>query len=519
MHTTKVWSLDLRALILIFALLSALATLANTLATAYRVQREALIDTTLQSNRAYAEKVASSIGEFLRSAHSRLQYSAALLGRDMENTEVILAEIDRLQAQDDDFNSIVVMNAKGQVLQAYPESLQLVGATIRSEGVQQALAEHRPLVSPAYVSSKGNLVVFVSHPITAPNGEFVGIVGGSVYLRKDSPLHNVISGQFHHSGTFTFVADGNRRVLYHPEDNRIGQVLDGSQTVSAALRGETGAMAVRNYIGVPMLAGYAQVAGANWAVVAQQPRDISLEPQSAYLRDILVGMLPAGLCGLLLIWGGAVMITRPLQQLSTAASQLAAPQTENRLQNIHAWYRDAAAIREALLTSVQILQQKLGRLTLEAQSDPLTGLANRRAMGLTLDQLEKSGDKYAVLMLDVDNFKQVNDTHGHDVGDMALKQVASILRNHTRAGDLACRSGGEEFALILPSTSAATAHTIAERIRAGVAQRDIPPVGKLTVSIGVANPGPDMMPAKTVLKQADERLYQAKQLGRDRVVA
>jgi len=208
-----------------------------------------------------------------------------------------------------------------------------------------------------------------------------------------------------------------------------------------------------------------------------------------------------------------------LRQLSAAADQLAAPQTTEQLRQVHAWYRDASAIRQAMLTGVQLLQQKLGQLSHEAQSDPLTGLANRRAMGGVLDLLAKTGQAYSVLALDIDHFKKVNDTFGHDAGDVALKEVAGILKQNSRTGDLACRSGGEEFALILPDTPLDTARVIAERIREHIAQTEVPQVGKLTMSIGVACRSADTPMPESVLKLADERLYRAKQSGRNRVMA
>lgn len=517
MKSKTAWPMDLRSLILGLVLLSVLATLANSLTMAYRVQRDALIEHALASNSAYAAKVASSISEFLRSTQSHLRYSADELSRHWGDSARLRDEAMRLQAQDIDFNSISIVDASGKVLQAYPDALQIIGTTLRSEGIQQALQTHRPQVSPAYVSVAGNLVVFISQPIFDSSGSFLGIIGGSVYLRKQSALHTVISSHFHHEGTFAFVADGNRRLLFHPETGRIGEKLDWSKTVDAALRGESGAMEVPNYLGIPMLAGYAHVASANWAVVAQQPREIALAPLSRLMRDMILEMLPAALIGLILVWFGAALIARPLHQLASIAEQLSAPQTAEQLKAVNAWYPDAAAIRQAMLTGVQLLQQKLGRLHHEAQSDALTGLANRRAMGRLLQLLEQTGQEYSVLALDIDHFKRVNDTHGHDAGDVALQQVAAVLQEHTRAGDLACRAGGEEFSLIFPDTPLATAQAIAERIREAIAAREIPQVGRITVSIGVASRDSEDESADATLKRADRHLYQAKKDGRNRI--
>jgi diguanylate cyclase (GGDEF)-like protein len=384
--------------------------------------------------------------------------------------------------------------------------------------MQQALSEHRPLVSSAYTSASGHLVIFISQPIVSASGQFLGVIGGSVYLMQQSALHTMISRHFHHEGTFVFVTDGSRRLLYHPEQQRIGEILEPSKTVDAALRGEHGAMDVPNDKGGQLLAGYAPVPDAHWAVVAVQPRERALAPLAPLMGQIIMGMVPAGIVGLGLILAGTALISRPLRQLSIAATQLTAPETETQLLRVHAWYRDASAIRRALLSGVKLMQQKLGHLSHEALSDSLTGLANRRAMGGLLDMLTQTEQPYAVLSLDIDHFKRVNDTFGHDAGDSALKHIAEVLKSNSRASDLACRAGGEEFVLIMPETSIAIAKTIAERIRDNVACCDVPSAGKLTLSIGVAC-REEASTCDAVLKLADERLYLAKQNGRNRVVA
>ncbi|MEN5241134.1 sensor domain-containing diguanylate cyclase [Pseudomonas atacamensis] len=515
--TQPVTALNLRWLILSLVLLSVLATLGNSLVTAYRVQRDALVDHALQSNSAYAAKVASSLAEFIHSAQNHLRYSASELGKAWGDPSVMRAEALRLQKQDGDFNSIAIIDSTAKVLEAYPDTLQINGSTLRSDAILKAIEAKRPFISSAYTSAAGNLVVFISEPVYDAAERYVGIIGGSVYLREDNALHTLISRHFHHEGTFAFVADQDRQLLFHPEAARIGDTLGWSKTVDAALRGESGSMSVRNYKGVPMLAGYAQVPGAGWAVVAQQPREVSLAPLNTLMRDVLLGMLPAALIGFVLIWFGTLLICRPLNQLSRIARQLSAPQASEELRHVKAWYHEAFSIRQAMLAGVQLLQAKLGHLNQQVLTDPMTGLANRRAMDQELRRLERSGQTYSVLSLDIDHFKRVNDTFGHDKGDLAIKQVAHTLQTYSRVGDLACRAGGEEFLLILPQTDVESASAIAERIRQAVATSDIPTVGRITASIGVATCEHLPTTAEIVLKKADECLYRAKQGGRNRV--
>lgn len=170
-----------------------------------------------------------------------------------------------------------------------------------------------------------------------------------------------------------------------------------------------------------------------------------------------------------------------------------------------------------MLTCDQLLRDKFGRLRRGAQSDALTGLANRRALHHTLDALMQGTRPFAVLALDIDHFKRVNDTFGHDAGDEVLKHLAALLRQQSRQQDLPCRVAGEEFTLLLPDTGHADARRIAGRIREAVEQADTAHVGRLTLSIGVVCRQTDSDQAETLLKQADEQLYKAKQNGRNRV--
>ena len=124
----------------------------------------------------------------------------------------------------------------------------------------------------------------------------------------------------------------------------------------------------------------------------------------------------------------------------------------------------------------------------------------------------------SLILMDVDRFKQYNDTFGHPAGDEVLRGVSSTLRAYVREHDLVARFGGEEFVVLLPSTDADTAVAVAERLRAAIASRPWP-LGNVTASFGVATADPShpVSPA-SLLEQADQALYRAKRAGRDRVV-
>jgi two-component system, cell cycle response regulator len=160
-------------------------------------------------------------------------------------------------------------------------------------------------------------------------------------------------------------------------------------------------------------------------------------------------------------------------------------------------------------------------------TDALTGLHNRRYMEGHLKTLVaealRSGRHLSMLIADIDHFKNVNDTYGHDVGDVVLKEFASRLKRNTRGVDLACRMGGEEFVVIMPETDIARAYQIGERMRAFVAADEFRVSDELsirvTASVGLATLEYSDDTPETMFKRADNALYAAKRRGRNRVVA
>lgn len=161
-----------------------------------------------------------------------------------------------------------------------------------------------------------------------------------------------------------------------------------------------------------------------------------------------------------------------------------------------------------------------------ATLDPLTGLFNRRHFGERLqaefDRALRYGHSLALVMLDLDRFKAVNDTHGHGGGDRVLVEVGALLSRALRTSDLAVRYGGEEFCLLLPETSGQEALRVAERLRAALSggcfrADDGRGMGPITASFGVAEQGPEDREPHRLLERADGALYRAKREGRDRV--
>jgi two-component system cell cycle response regulator len=171
------------------------------------------------------------------------------------------------------------------------------------------------------------------------------------------------------------------------------------------------------------------------------------------------------------------------------------------------------------------LRQTVSNTLALAVTDELTGLYNRRYfdrhLGLMLEKVREQDRDMAVMLIDMDFFKSVNDSHGHDVGDAVLREFADRLRRNIRGVDLACRFGGEEFVVLMPDTDYRQAQAAAERVRLAVAERafDTPTRAlRITCSVGVALNEHDADTPEVLLKRADVALYRAKREGRNRVV-
>ena len=195
-----------------------------------------------------------------------------------------------------------------------------------------------------------------------------------------------------------------------------------------------------------------------------------------------------------------------------------------RAMRLHRARDEVRASEQALehrLDEIQVLQAQLKD---HAERDPLTGLYNRRylsdAMGRELARMAREGKPLSVMLIDIDHFKAINDSHGHPAGDTCLVRLGDLLRQNTRESDIVCRWGGEEFLIVLPTMPARTAAERADWYRAAFERQaapwgDAPP--RPTLSIGIAGFPEDGRSAEELVAAADAALYRAKSLGRNRV--
>lgn len=271
--------------------------------------------------------------------------------------------------------------------------------------------------------------------------------------------------------------------------------------------------------GGKMLGTLQQVPRLSGNVVASLPLNEAFR-QVTRLRNMTILMV----VGLLVVVGGlayilSLVIIRPLERLREGAAKVAAGDLDVNL--LVTGGGEVSYLTEIFNDMVRRLRESRQELERISITDGLTGLVNRRrlmeALGTEVERANRKQHPCTVLMVDVDHFKQFNDTYGHPAGDAVLTRVATILRESIRTIDVAGRYGGEEFLLLLTQTTMSGALEVAERIRTRLTD-EVFDGGRITVSVGAAEFPDGGRSAEALIMSADLALYQAKKDGRDRVV-
>lgn len=312
---------------------------------------------------------------------------------------------------------------------------------------------------------------------------------------------------------------------------RVGQKLWNPQIIASILAGSEGVLEAKGEDGVDWLLAH-QVVYKNpdgafpLRVLITVPLDrVFAEANRALVRDLL-GITLATLFLLVAAWFGAEwFMLRKFRALLRAAERMRGGDLNART-GIRYGKEELGQLARAFDDMAGALQQREQRLQEQAISDSLTGLYNRRYLNEFLPrELARSGRNampVAVMLIDLDHFKRINDSFGHEAGDIVLAAVGNLLKGKVRGSDIACRYGGEEFALILPETGAEPAARRAESIRVAIAALELRHAGelleKLTASFGIALFPDHARDTDDLLRVADVALYSAKGAGRNRVV-
>ena len=509
--------LNLRLLIISGVTFTFCMTIVINMWSANRLNNEILITNTLENNRVFAEKLASTTERYIERTFTTLQFSARYLANHLDDEDLLAVEAERLRTQNDMFNSVVILNSEGQVLNISPTKIEMKGQVLSSEGTVEALTKKEPLISKPYVSTTNQFIIFFSHPIFDRTGQYLGLVGGTINIEEENIFHSLLEQHFYEDGSQVYVIDFDGRVIYHQDEKHINEMMLENELIEKMMNGESGAMRVENSQGIEMLAGYSPIVLTNWGVVSQRPLKATLAPIDELNRKLIVNALPLFI--LVLIFGiwFANKIAQPINKLATITGKSSKENKVKELEQVSTWYYETRTLKAMLLSTLSSLHNEVNFFRLQSETDSLTGLMNRRSMDEQLEKYTENNIAFAVLIIDIDNFKSINDTFGHSVGDDVLKYLADMLRKCSEP-DMTCyRFGGEEFVVLLPNRSLQDALQFAEKLRIDLETCKNPLGQTVTMSGGIALYPHQASTTKELLEKADAALYVAKQKGRNRI--
>ena len=511
----------LRSTVNALVLITVVATVVIISLVAFQNEKKSLIRLTYQLNEVYVNKIAETTNSIFHNMTQGLAITGRYLASDLSRTDLHF-QLMLFQQSNAFFNITFIVDKEGNLVDASDLSSLRRGQKMKSAGVEQALKEKRALVSEPYVNPLSkNLVVMVSAPLQDNSGRYIGFIGGTIRLHETNIFQTVLGSVPNEAdGSYAYVVSSEGILLYHPDPKRIGERVARNPIVAKIAAGErgSGSLSLVNSNDIEMLASYAMIEKAGWGIVAQTPAESVLQSARRLIMAIITYMLPVLLLFVVVITLLVRRLSEPLVKLTDFASMLSPTNSgTDELPKIHGFNYEANELHKAFGRAVRHFRYQFDSLSQEAQTDPLTGLFNRRTMDKFIGSWITGGNPFSLLVLDMDHFKSVNDTYGHDVGDEVLKFLATSLRQLLKEDNVICRFGGEEFIVLVPDERFDSALEAAERIRKYMAETDGPTGGKVTLSIGAAHYPGFASNAEQLFRVADEALYRAKHQGRNRV--
>jgi diguanylate cyclase (GGDEF)-like protein len=516
MKKSRKKKLKLNLAINILVIMTIIVTTIINLTATTNTLRTSLTNSYLHNNYNYSNKIAESIQDLTNDIQHRITSMAELAGYpDFNQSKLdILYEGDKKN-----LNSIFATDENGVIRYLSPHSIQfkggqtvMVGTKIDSDTIKKAIDTREPFISEPYQSTSGQIILLISSPIFNESGEFKGVMAGSIYLETDNVLNTMVNSHRYENNSYVFVVDRDGHIIFHPNTTRINEDVTDNEVVNALIQKKSGFGSVTNSEGIEFFAGYSYIDSLGWGVVAQTPTTVLNEPLIKTLLQAITQSIFI-LIFLLIITSMLVKnLTRPLTQLAHY-SEVAIQNKE--IKSPYHVLHVKSHIYEISKLYVQF-KRHLTMLSKEIQLDGLTGIANRRTFDGAIQQLVEDRKAFALIMIDIDKFKLVNDTYGHLVGDDVLKFLATILSDFAEDGDLSFRYGGEEFGMLLLNKYELDAYQLAEEIRAKVAETISPSGEAITISLGVTSFQERDIHPKTIIERADKALYQSKENGRNR---
>jgi diguanylate cyclase (GGDEF)-like protein len=487
----------------------------------YQTEQTSFMERTLELNKINSQRLANTTSSLFQSMRESLVLTAGALVKHSDDNEEVQYHLDLLKASTNNFNSTMFVDQTGTIIATSPSSLNITGKKLTSNEIKQALIKRLPLISEPYKAITGNYIVLISQPIFNNNAEYIGLTAGTIYLAEKNVFKEILEKDSKGlNGSYSYVVDHSGTLLYHPDPTRIGENISYNAVVKLIMSSQvSGGQEIVNGKGEGMLSSFVLVPESGWGVVTQTPSVETLNLTRKSIQKIIIYALPLVIVLLILAWWMSTKIANPLTQLARFARNFSSAEQENAVfPEIKHWNYEANELNKAIVKAVNVLQERVEHFTLESQTDALTGLMNRRSIDSYLDIWVEQQVPFSIILLDLDFFKEVNDSHGHLMGDEVLKFVAGVMLSEVRPEDLCCRFGGEEFVLLLPRIHLDIAYKVAERIRLRM-ELSSNPIGRpVTLSLGVAAFPDSADTSIQLFERVDQALYRAKQKGRNQTV-
>lgn len=474
----------------------------------WKENKTSLTNTYLDSNYQYAKKLAANTNEILGFMRDTLEDIANRTGQEM----LTEAELEVwLKGNKHNFNSIFIVNKSFKVLAASPKHVKTkVGDQAPAELAGELMNTYSFQVSgPYYELGEYSLVLTV--PMRDEFGLYQGFVAGVVRLAESNALSRLLNEHFYGDGSYLYVANQEGRLIIHPDGSRINEQVTTNDVIRKGISGLSGSQQVVNSRGISFFAGYAYEPTSGWVIVSQTPTSVLEQPLEHLIHRMLLYTLPLFLLIWLISWLLSLTISKPLYALASFSERYSADHLPDasKLPSPKSWIYEVKQLHMSLSKQLRLWNR-------EVQTDGLTGLANRRTFDRVMEEWIAKGFPFAVILIDIDYFKRVNDKYGHLVGDQVLQFVAAYLQDVTRDSDLCFRYGGEEFGILARFASEAQSVAIAERLRREIAAADSPIGEPIHLSIGIAMQDGNPTDAAGLFERADKALYLSKERGRNR---
>jgi diguanylate cyclase (GGDEF)-like protein len=462
--------------------------------------------------------------------------------------------LEQLQETFSDFAWIGFADLNGKVVASTGGLLQGSSVSARpwfKEGLRRmAVGDvHEAVMLASLLAQRSNAepyrFVDIAVPVRNSEGERVGVLGGHLNWDWASRLIREVENNDGETDTSLSIVDKNGIVLVGPKKGTARFSGDNLANILKTRRGafvepsDNQQMLTAFYVGT----GHREYQGLNWIVTASQPASVALAA-AMWSAQIIIGLgILTALIGLSLAIFVSKRIARPILAITQEADRIgrASGPTMLARQSGSVEVVQLTRVLRSLLRRIGLAEERTKEAELRAtenamqfqddivklrqlaDTDFLTALMNRRAFLTVADDALQFCRRYkrsmATLMIDIDHFKKINDTHGHAAGDDAIKQIAEVIRQSIRTTDKAARFGGEEFVVLLREIDQPTALLLAERIRRSI-EESVIRHGALTipvtVSIGLALFAENDRDVQDMIERADQGLYAAKKTGRNR---